>query len=154
MFSKQIIIHLARGGGIRRERLQGQREMETFRSWKRITTNYRFPHMAVATRVILHVQYTCLISIQSPLTFLKAIPERAWAAHGASLLIKRHAGVSQAVVTERVKGDVLIGQAVVTQTGKVNLSCWSRTGRCENEEDIIDVCITGFVSLLINVFGL
>lgn len=118
--------------------------MEVFRSWKRITPNYRFHQIAVETRArtyteSMNIQYICLISIHpsflllSPLTFLKAVPEGAWSAHGASLLVKRHAGVSQAVVAARVKGNVLIGQAVVAQTGEIDLSCWGRAGRWGND---------------------
>lgn len=67
-----------------------------------------------------------------PLTFLKAVSEGARSAHGASLLVKRHAGVSQSVVGARVKGDFLIGQAVVAKTGEVDLSCRGGAGCCGN----------------------
>lgn len=67
---------------------------------------------------------------ECPLTFLKAVSERTRPAHGAGFLIQRHAGVPEAVVTAGVKGDVLIGQAVVAHAGEVHLSCRGRTGRC------------------------
>lgn len=70
------------------------------------------------------------ICLLSPLTFLKAVPEGARAAHGASLLIKRHAGVSQSIVAAGVIGDILIGQAVVAQPSEVDLSCRGWAGCC------------------------
>lgn len=61
-------------------------------------------------------------SLSSLLTFLEAVPEGARSAHGASLLVQRHAGVPQPVVAAGVVGDVLIGQAVVAHPGEVHLS--------------------------------
>lgn len=66
------------------------------------------------------------------MNFLKAVSEGARSAHGASLLVKRHAGVSQTVVAG-VKGDFLIGQAVIAQTGEGDLSCRGGAG-CELSE--------------------
>lgn len=73
-------------------------------------------------------------TLRSPLTFLEAVPERARAAHGAGLFVKGHARVPQAVVAEGVKGDVLVGQAVVPQTSDVDLSGGCRAGGCEDGE--------------------
>lgn len=67
-----------------------------------------------------------------PLTFLEPVPEGAWSAHGASLLVQGHAGVPQSVVSTGVERDVLIGQAVVTETSNVDLSRGGWTGGCEN----------------------
>lgn len=68
-----------------------------------------------------------------PLTLLEAVPEGARSAHGASLLVERHAGVPQSTVAAGVKGDVLIGQAVVAQTGEVDLSCGGWAGCCGSD---------------------
>lgn len=67
-------------------------------------------------------QTTTSSFLPSPPTFFEAIPEGSRSAHGACLLVKRHTGVSQTVVTARVDRGILIGQAVVAQTTKVNLS--------------------------------
>lgn len=100
--------------------------MEACRSWKWIAPNELFHQTSEDShRVTEHLTPVLHPSIvhSSPLTFLEAIPEGARSAHGASLLIKRHARVSQAVVTAGVKGDVLIGQAVVAHAGEVDLTC-------------------------------
>lgn len=70
----------------------------------------------------LNIQHASA-SVQLPLTFLETVPEGARPAHGASLLVQRHARVPQPVVAAGVEGGVLIGQAVVAQTGEVDLSC-------------------------------
>lgn len=84
------------------------------KTWQRLTQSHR-----IFNTLVLHPS----ILRSSPLTFLEAVPEGARSAHGASLLVERHARVSQAVVAAGVKGDVLIGQAVVAQAGEVDLSC-------------------------------
>lgn len=74
-----------------------------------------------------------LSSLSLRLTFLEAVPEGARAAHGAGLLVQRHARVPQPVVAAGVERDVLVGQAVVTHASEVDLSRRGRTGSCERE---------------------
>lgn len=50
-------------------------------------------------------------------TFLEPVPEGSRPAHGAGLLIQRHAGVAQTGITMAVQRVDLIGQAVVAQAG-------------------------------------
>lgn len=73
------------------------------------------------------------LSLSLRLTFLEAVPEGARAAHGAGLLVQRHARVPQPVVAAGVERDVLVGQAVVTHASEVDLSRRGRTGSCERE---------------------
>lgn len=80
--------------------------------------------------------------VMPPPTFLKAVPEGAWSAHGAGLLVKRHTRVPQPIVTARVKGDILIGQAVVAQTSEVDLSPWSWAGCCKSETGHYEIHIS------------
>ncbi len=50
-----------------------------------------------------HLNSELLNLFFSPLTFLEAVPEGARSAHRTSLLVERHARVSQSVVAARVK---------------------------------------------------